>query len=155
MTAQVVEICANLGDIESCSDLIAVQPGDPARLKAEISDLPSAGLDISPHTEVNTQFSVTVGAFDIYGNQSGDHTGKVPCEIWKGEALDSELIPSYTFTLGEKGSHTFDKAVAFQDVGEYSLVCVDDQNASINGALQSPLVNLIQLSSHRKLILSV
>src|SRR5262249_23993010 len=82
---------------------------------------------------VTHNFVVTVR--DAFGNTATGYTGSVVFASSDGQAV---LPPSYTFTSGDAGSHTF--AATFKSVGTQSLTATDSTN-SLTGTQSGILVN--------------
>jgi hypothetical protein len=129
------QICVEITGITNCSDEVDVQPGGTVWLNIEAPDLSSPGPNISPHTDADKPFSIVVTATDRYNNMVRDYTGTIHCEIWKWKAIDPLAVPATTFTAADAGRHRFDAALRISNPGEYSLVCLDDANPQIGGAL--------------------
>jgi hypothetical protein len=129
------QICVQLANATGCSEEVDVQPAGADWFNVEAPDLPVPGPFISPHTEVGSPFSIVVTAMDHYNNIVRDYTGSIHCEIWKWKATEPLAVPAYSFIAADKGSHRFESALSFSNLGEYSLVCLDNANPQIGGAL--------------------
>jgi hypothetical protein len=129
------QICVEITGTVSCSEEVDVQAAAADWLRVEAPDLFIPSPYISPHTDVGKVFSIVVTAMDHFNNIVRDYTGTIHCEIWKWEATDPLAVPAYSFTATDIGSHRFESALSFTNAGEYSLVCLDDTNPQIGGAL--------------------
>ena len=129
------QICVEITGATSCSKAVDVQPAGADWLNVAAPDLSVSGSYISPHTELGKTFSIVITAMDHYNNIVQDYTGTIYCELWKWEATDPLAVPAYTFTATDTGSHRFESALSFTNAGEYSLVCLDNANPQIGGAL--------------------
>jgi len=118
-----------------CSEEIEVLPADAARFEVEAPDHELQDLYLSPHAGVAEPVSIAVTAEDHFGNAVRDYEGTMHCEIWKWEVWQANAIPSYTFVPEDEGSHRFDDGLTLWQAGEYSLVCLDDENPQVGGAL--------------------
>jgi hypothetical protein len=75
-------------------------------------------------------WSVTVTAYDAFGNVATGYTGTVHFTSSDGQAT---LPADYTFTAADAGAHTF--RVTFRRLGQQSLTVTDTLDASIFGTI--------------------
>jgi hypothetical protein len=129
------QICVGLMDTLSCSGNIEVQAAGADWLKVETPGLEISSPVISPHGTPDVSFSVVVTAMDRYDNVADGYLGQIHCEFWQSTVVDPLAIPEYTFTSTDAGSHQFERAASVSTPGEYSLVCLDNENPQVGGAL--------------------
>ena len=98
---------------------VTVQPAAANSLK--LTGFPSAYT-------IGAQRSVTVTAYDAYGNVASGYAGTVDFTSSDNRAL---LPSNYTFTAGDGGSHSF--PVTFETVGSQSIIATDTATTSITG----------------------
>ncbi len=73
--------------------------------------------------------SLTVTAYDPYGNVATGYTGTIHFSSSDGQAV---LPGNYTFTVSDAGTHLF--AVTFNTTGQQSLISTDTATATITGS---------------------
>ncbi len=141
------QICVSIAELSGCSEEVEVRPVQMAWLNIETPDLTIPGPHISPHADAGKPFGIAITAFDRYNNLVQDYTGSVHCEVWNWKVSDPMVVPMYTFTAEDAGSHRFNSAVSFNTPGEYNLVCLDDANPQLGGALAITVGEASQASS--------
>lgn len=105
---------------------------DDATISGSESVLGTAGVAVKfvatamPATTAGAAQSVTVTAYDAFGNIAVDYSGTV---IFSSSDAQASL-PFYTFTAADNGSHTF--SVVLRTAGSQSLTVRDWLNGSIN-----------------------
>ena len=96
------------------SELVVVQAGPTAQMR--VNGFP--GNDTA-----GVAGTVTVLMMDTYGNVTAGYTGKVTLTSSDPQAV---LPPSYTFTTGDAGKHTF--SVTLESAGTQSITGTDTSN---------------------------
>jgi len=81
-------------------------------------------------------FSITVTAYDAYGNVATGYTGTVHFKSSDGSA---RLPANYSFTAFDKGTHTF-SGVVLKTRGKQTITAVDTLFSSITGTLTTNVV---------------
>ncbi len=76
-----------------------------------------------------TAYSVTVTAYDAYGNMASGYTGNVALS---SSDQDAVLPADYTFTPGDAGTHSF--SVSLETGGMQSIAATDTATPSIAGS---------------------
>jgi hypothetical protein len=76
-------------------------------------------------------FSITVTAYDAYGNVATGYTGTVQ---FKSTDSTAKLPANYTFNASDKGTHTF-SGVVLKKKGKQSITATDTLSSSIVGTL--------------------
>jgi hypothetical protein len=98
-------------------------------LKANITVSPAAAshytLTVPTHAQVGTSASITISAFDPYGNKATSYAGTLH---FTSTDLHAGVPANYTFGPLDQGSHTF--SVIFHALGNQSL-SVSDVNNSV------------------------
>jgi uncharacterized delta-60 repeat protein len=100
---------------------ITITPAAAASLS--ITGLPSS-------VKVGTASTFTVTALDAYGNTATSYLDKVHFSSSDSKA---KLPANYTFTAGDRGSHTFTNGVTFQTIGTQTLTATDTATSTIKG----------------------
>jgi hypothetical protein len=80
---------------------------------------------------IGTSFSITVTAYDAYGNVATGYRGTVHFSSTDSKA---SLPTNYTFTSGDSGIHTFNN-VKLKTKGNQTITAVDTLFSSITGSL--------------------
>ncbi len=83
-----------------------------------------------------TSASVTVTAYDAYGNVATGYTGTLTLSSSEGAAV---LAPEHTFTVAEAGSYRF--SVTLDTAGTQSIAATDTTTSSITGTESNIVVN--------------
>jgi hypothetical protein len=90
-------------------------------------------LSSSANPVKDQAWSVTVTAYDAYGNVATGYTGTV--HFSSSDDNPNVVLPDdYTFTAADGGTHTF-SGVTFHRLGQQSLTVTDTLDASINGLI--------------------
>ena len=82
-----------------------------------------------PATTAGVAHSITVTAFDAYGNVATGYTGTVHLTSSDGQAA---LPADYTFTAADAGVHTF--TATLKTAGTQSITATDSTSATITGS---------------------
>ncbi len=117
---------ANASLIESVPG-ITVTPAAASRLA--LTGLPNA-------ITAGTAASLTVTAWDAFGNIASGYTGTVHFTSSDAHAI---LPANYTFTTADNGAHGF--SVTFETAGTQSITATDATTASVTGTLGPITVN--------------
>jgi probable HAF family extracellular repeat protein len=80
---------------------------------------------------VGTAFSVTVTAYDIYGNVATGYLGTV---AFKSSDSTASLPANYTFTAADKGAHTF-TGLKLKKKGTQTITLTDTSNSTVTGTI--------------------
>ncbi len=125
-----------LGGVTGTSTSFTVSPGTTTTLV--VSAFPS------PVT-AGTAHSVTVTAFDAYGNTTPSYTGTVHFTSTDPQATAGAGLPAnYTFTTGtgaDNGTHTFTNGVTLKTAGTQSITATDTVTGTIKGTQSGITVN--------------
>lgn len=92
---------------------------------------PAAKISVTANQSsavAGTSTSVTISAFDAYGNAAPTYLGTVH---FTSSDLQAGLPSDYTFTADDAGSHTFE--VALKKVGAQNVTAIDTVNSAIRG----------------------
>jgi hypothetical protein len=101
-------------------------------------------LVIGGPTSVNSDvaFSVTVTAFDPFGNRAAGYAGTVHFTVPRpphrgsgARAVKAVLPVDYTFTAGDAGMHIFTNAAILKGTGTQSITVVDSASSSLTATL--------------------
>jgi hypothetical protein len=94
-------------------------------------------------------FSVTVAALDAYGNADPTYTGTVA--FTSTDSASGIVLPTaYTFTAGDKGTHTFSGGVTLLSAGSRMITVTDEANANFTATSNV----LVMPASPTRLVLS-
>jgi fibronectin type 3 domain-containing protein len=99
-----------------------VQPGAATHFALAISGTVTAGAP----------FTVTVTAFDAYGNKANGYRGTVHFTSTDPNAV---LPGNYTFTATDSGKHVFTNAFTLTKVGTQTITATDTVTGSITGSI--------------------
>jgi sugar lactone lactonase YvrE len=108
-------------------------------VKANITVNPAAAshytLTVPVHAQVGTSTSITISAFDPYGNKATSYAGTLH---FASTDLHAGLPANYSYGPLDQGSHTF--SVVFHALGNQSLSVSDLSNSSLQATSQKTLV---------------
>jgi hypothetical protein len=101
---------------------VVINPGAATHLQVSVATNP---------TEAGAAHSVTVKAFDGYGNVATGYTGTIHFTSSDTKAV---LPADYTFTTADKGVHKFTTALTLKTAGSRSVTATDKTTSSITGS---------------------
>ena len=96
-----------------------------------VSAAAAASLDLTPNggsTTAGSAFTVTVTAYDAYGNIATGYTGTVH---FTSSDTGATLPADYTFTTGDNGVHTFTSGITLVTSGSQTITVTDTVNAAL------------------------
>src|SRR5262249_35076886 len=92
-------------------------------------------VTVPAHAQVGTATSITITAFDPYGNKATGYAGTLH---FTSSDLHAGVPGNYAFTSSDQGTHTFQ--VIFHAVGNQSLSVSDVNNSVLQAMSQKTLV---------------
>ena len=78
---------------------------------------------------VGTPFTATVTAYDQFDNVATTYTGTV--QITSSDTAEGVILPEYTFTAADQGSHTFTDGVTLVTPGTQTVGATDGELSAI------------------------
>jgi hypothetical protein len=80
-------------------------------------------------------YTLTITAYDAYGNVATGYTGTV---AFKSSDRKAILPANYTFTAADAGTHTF--TIVFETAGSQSVTATDTSKTKVKGTKSGILV---------------